>query len=198
MSRRLSTLLTLIVATTALTACGDEAYPIRTGNDYAVTNGGLGSMAGGAVGTAPEQQRNWDPQPAEQPPGPAVMPPQDTPTTSVTTPAPDAAYAPPPAADMPVAEAPQQTTAPSMPQTAPAPTYSNADANAGTASAPSCNYADMIGKPLAEESVTKLVRLGKIVRELAPDGAATMDFQENRVNITTDPNTGKVTAVTCG
>ena len=181
MSHRLSTLLTLIIATTALTACGDDAYPIRTGNDYAVTSGGLGSMAGGTVGTAPEQQRNWDPQPAPSHPGPDVMPPVETPTASATNP--DTVYAPPPVTDMPMADAPQA---------APAPTYNTA------APAPSCNYADMVGKPLTEESVTKLVRQGKIVRELTPDGAATMDFQENRVNITTDPNTGKVTAVTCG
>lgn len=181
MPTRPATVLALLMTATLLTACGGDAYPIRTGNDYAVTTGGLGSMAGGTVGTAPEQQRNWDPQPAPSHPGPDVMPPPVAETESAPPAAAataDTVYTPPPMTD--------------MPQAAPAPTYETAN------STPACAYADMVGKPLTEDAVTKLVRQGKIVRELEPNGAATMDFQPNRVNITTDPNTGKVTAVTCG
>ncbi|MES2729223.1 MAG: I78 family peptidase inhibitor [Pseudomonadota bacterium] len=193
MFTRTAPLFALLLTATVLSGCSSDAYPIRTGNDYAVTTGGLGSMAGGTVGTAPEQQRNWDQAPAQPHPGPDVMPPVAQPSMSVPS-----AYTPPPAADMPAVPAESVQPAPMTPpmaQTAPTPTYSNQDQ---ADAAPACDYNAMVGKPLTEENVTRLVRLGKIVRELTPGQPATMDFQPNRINITTDVNTGKVTSVTCG
>lgn len=60
--------------------------------------------------------------------------------------------------------------------------------------APSCEFADMIGKPVNQDA---LVALQRPFRILPPHAAATMDYSAERINVHTD-EAGIVLKVDCG
>lgn len=167
------TVLAVLAATSLLTACDYGAEPIITGNDRVVTSGGLGGMAGGAVSTLPQQ--NGVVVPAEG----SMMAPAPVTSSSSSLPMPSEAPA------VPVETVVKGDAAP-VAMAAPQP--------AGKG----CDYIDLLGKPLADKSVTDLIKQGKVVRELKPGDAVTMEYLENRVNIIVDPATKNVIDVTCG
>lgn len=170
-------LLSLLAATSLLTACGDYgAEPIITGNDRTVTSGsGPGGFMGGAVGTLPSQGGNVQSAPVDSAPAPTYSN-----TSSNSLPMPNEA----PAVPVEVVTKGQPSA---MAATAPA-----APAQKG------CDYIDLLGKKLADSTVTDLIKQGKVVRELKPGDAVTMEYLENRVNIIVDPATKNVVDVTCG
>lgn len=166
------TVLAVLAATSLLTACDYGAEPIITGNDRVVTSGGLGGMAGGAVSTLPQQ--NGVIVPADER---SMMAPATSSSSSL----------------------PMPSEAPAVPVE----TVVKGDAAPVAMAAPQpagkgCDYIDLLGKPLADKSVTDLIKQGKVVRELKPGDAVTMEYLENRVNIIVDPATKNVIDVTCG
>jgi hypothetical protein len=170
------TVIALLAATSLLTACGDfGAEPIITGNDRVVVSGGPGGLLGGSVGTLPQQGGSVQQQPIDAAPAPTYESQTMTGTFQDTN------------GQLPMpSETPAQTPAAT-------PAASEPQASAG-----GCDYTALKGKPLSDDTMTKLVQSGKVVRELKPGQAITMEHLANRVNIIVDPATKNVVDVTCG
>lgn len=160
----------LLVAMTMLAACSQNygAQPIRTGNDRTVVSGGPGGFMGGAVGTLPAQGGTTASQPAD------TAPVSDT-SASDTLAMPD--------------------EAPAVPVT---PVQKTSSADPAQPAQLGCDFASLEGKPLDDTTVTKLIRDGRVVRELKPGDAVTMEYLQNRVNVIVDPKSKNVVDVTCG
>jgi hypothetical protein len=56
----------------------------------------------------------------------------------------------------------------------------------------------MVGKPKPTDEEAKRLTGAKVVRQVAPGDPVTMDFQQDRVTIETDPSSGLVVRASCG